>query len=101
MDCGLRLDTLSNVSGVQIAAIMFKACHTIAVTDADCRMPSYEPNVAACQIILWNLSSHISGNFLVKGQCCQGSKGAGQSATEELTLLPVILLPKQNKAPEE
>lgn len=63
MDCGLRLDVLSNVSGVQIAAIMFKACHTIAVTNADRRMPSCEPNVAACQIILWNLSSHISGNF--------------------------------------
>lgn len=92
---------LSYVLGVQVAAIMFKACHTAAVTNADGRMPSSEPNVAACQRVLWNLASRISGNFLVKGQCCGGSKGASHSATEELAPLPVILLLKTKQAPEE
>lgn len=63
MDCGSSLDVLNNILGVHRAAIMFKACHWIAVTNADCRMSSYEPNVEACQIFIWNLASHISGNF--------------------------------------
>lgn len=41
--------------GVQIAAIMFKAGHAAAVTNADGRMSSCEPNAAACQIVLWPL----------------------------------------------
>lgn len=83
---------LSDVLGAQIAAIMFKVCHTAAVTNADGRMPSYELVIAACQRVLWNLASHISGNFSVKGHFCRGPKRSGHNATEELTLLSIILI---------
>lgn len=63
---------LSNVlAKLLIAAIMFKACPTAAATYADGRMPSREPNATACQKVLKNPASHISGNFSVKGQYCR------------------------------
>ncbi len=92
MAYGLRRDMLSNVLGIQIAAIMFKACNTAAVTNAGGSLPSYEPNAAAGQELLWNLASCISGNFSVKGQRCGGPKWSAHSAAVELTLLPLILL---------
>lgn len=91
---------LSNVLGVQIAVIMFKACHTAAVTNAGRRMSSCEPSVAACQFSgIW---PRISGNFFGERSPLSGDlRGAGHSATEELTLLTVILLQKTKQAPEE
>lgn len=63
MEHGLRLDMLSNVLGLRMAAIMFKACHTAAGSNADGRMPRYEPNATLCQKVVWNPASDISGNF--------------------------------------
>lgn len=84
---------LGHALGPQMTTITFKACHTAAVTNADGRMPCYEPNIAACQKVLWNLASHISGNFFSERSVQSWIYGELVTVQQRrLTLVPVILL---------